>query len=210
MRRSTAVLGLFLLACLGGATQAHAGAWEVTPFYGYRVGGDFNKIPSSEITDIDIRDSASYGLTLGYAFNDNFELEGLWSRQDTTMRVSFQTEPSEDHDITVEYFHVGGLLLSGDNLDTKRGFFSFSAGVVSFNPDMFSSETYFSWSIGGGGKFYFNDYVGLRLQGRFFPTYINSNSSGGWCSVYGCYSTYNSNWLTQTEFTVGLIFRFGY
>jgi len=210
MKRSVAVIALFLLAALAGVTESQAGAWELQPFYGYRFGGDFNKVPSSEITDLNISSSDSYGLTLGYAFNDNFELEGIWSRQDTTVRVSFQSDPSEDHDINVDYYEVGGLLLSGDDLDMKRGFFSFSIGAVTFNPDMLSSETYFTWSIGGGGKFYFNDFIGIRVQGKFLPTYINSNRSGGWCSVYGCYSTYNSNFLTQTEFTVGLIFRFGY
>ena len=210
MKRMLTMIAVSLLAGLGGVAESHAGAWELTPFYGYRFGGDFNKIPNSEVTDIDIKSSDVYGLTLGYAFNDNFELEGIWSRQDSDVTLSFQSRPSETSGITVDYYHVGGLLLSGDNLDTKRAFFSFSAGAVTFNPDLASSETYFSWSIGGGGKFYFNDVIGIRLQGRFFPTYINSSRSGSWCSIYGCYSTYSSNWITQTEFTVGLIFRFGY
>jgi hypothetical protein len=207
MKRAIPLIMLFLLT---GLAAPRAQSFELSPFYGYRVGGDFDDVPSSVIKELETQHSDSYGLTFGYAFNDRFELEGLWSMQDTELKVFLSPGGSELLDFEVQYFHVGGLVLSGDSLDTKRAFFSFSAGVVSFDPEMASSETYFSWSIGGGGKFYFNDWLGLRLQGRFFPTYINSTTNGYFCGYYGCYQTADSNFLTQTEFTVGLIFRFGY
>ena len=205
------LLPVMLLLLVSGFSQVHADAFELTPFFGYRFGGDFDKTSSSsDISALDIKSSENYGLTFGYAFNDNFELEGLWSRQDSDLRIYRSEVATETVDIKVEYFHVGGLVLSGDDLDTKRGFFSFSAGMVSFNPDTLRSKSFFSWSIGGGGKFYFNDWLGVRLQARFFPTYINSSSNGYWCGPYGCYQSVDANFVTQTEFTAGLIFRFGY
>lgn len=201
---------LIILCLMAGLAAPRAGSFELSPFYGYRLGGDFDDVSSSVITELEIQNSDSYGLTFGYAFNDRFELEGLWSIQESDLDIFLAAGPTQTIGFEVQYFHVGGLVLSGDSLDTKRGFFSFSAGVVSFDPEGAKDETYFSWSIGGGGKFYFNDWLGLRLQGRFFPTYINSTSNGYFCGFYGCYETADANFLTQTEFTAGLIFRFGY
>ncbi len=201
---------LSLLLALGLFAVPRAEGFEVSPFVGYRFGGNFDKVPGPDITDLDIRSSESYGLTLGYTFNDHFELEGLWSRQDSEMKIFRADDPDELVDIKVEYYHLGGVFLTGDDLDTKRAFLSVSIGSVRFAPDMLRSKSYFSWSIGGGGKFYFNDWLGLRLQARFMPTYINSSSNGYFCGPYGCYQSLDANYLTQTEFTAGLIFRFGY
>lgn len=151
MKRAIPLI-VFLL--LGGLAAPRAQSFELSPFYGYRVGGDFDDVPSSIVTELEIQNSDSYGLTFGYAFNDKFELEGLWSVQDTDLEIFLASAPTLTLDFQVQYFHVGGIVLSGDSLDTKRGFFSFSAGVVSFDPEKAKDETYFSWSIGGGGKFY--------------------------------------------------------
>lgn len=206
MKRVILLIMLFLLA---GLAAPRAQSFELSPFIGYRLGGDFDHTRSSVIEELEIQNSESYGFTFGYAFNDRFELEGLWSVQESDLDIDLVSGATDSVGFETQYFHIGGLILSGDDLDTKRGFFSFSAGVVSFDPEMAKGETYFSWSVGGGGKFYFNDWLGLRLQGRFYPTYINTSSTGYFCGPYGCYQTGSANYLTQTEFTAGLIFRFG-
>ena len=58
-------------------------------------------------------------------------------------------------------------------------------------------------------KFYFSDHLGIRVQGLWIPTYINSSSSGYYCGFYGCWSSSNSHYLYQWEFSAGLVIKFG-
>jgi hypothetical protein len=73
-----------------------------------------------------------------------------------------------------------------------------------------SGETQFSstWAAGlkifpGGGNF------GIRLEGRWTPTYIKSDPEGYWCDPYwGCYTVADDEFSNQFELSGGIIIRF--
>jgi hypothetical protein len=72
-------------------------------------------------------------------------------------------------------------------------------------------KTRFSSTWGGGMKAYAGQHFGLKLVGRWTPTYIKSEPGGIWCSPYwpwGCYQLVESDYSYQFEFAVGIIFRF--
>ena len=58
-------------------------------------------------------------------------------------------------------------------------------------------------------KIYPSRTAGLRLQARWTPTYIKSDSEGCWCDPYwGCYVVGDAQYSNQYELTAGLTIRF--
>ena len=203
---------IFVVALIAIAMAPDAVAderFELTPFIGYRFGGDFDNIrdPDGQIRSVDVGDSETYGLIFDINIGENAQIELSWSHQDTDLTAKLFDGSKEDlADATIDFWHVGGNLLFGDSLDDGRGFLSFSIGGTHLSPEGFSSETQFSFGFGGGVKFYFNDTVGVRLQGKLLSTYINSSTS--WWCAYGCYTVSHGNYLLQAEVDAGLIVRF--
>ena len=51
--------------------------------------------------------------------------------------------------------------------------------------------------------------VGIRVEGRWTPTYIKQELAGWWCDPYwGCYVTSGYQFANQIELAGGLVLRF--
>ncbi|HEU5180643.1 MAG TPA: hypothetical protein VFW45_07610, partial [Candidatus Polarisedimenticolia bacterium] len=48
-------------AAILGILPLHAGSFEVTPYYGYRLGGEFNDFDTSGVDNLEIDDGDSWG-----------------------------------------------------------------------------------------------------------------------------------------------------
>ena len=201
-------LSLGILLLLGSVGMATAAEIELTPFWGYRVGGDFNDL--AVIDEIEIRDGDGYGAVLGFTTSETTQIELLWSRQETDLQVQLPGGlDGPMFGLTVDQYHIGGLYLPETGNDSFRPFVSFSLGVTVFDPSGLDSEDQFSFSLGGGVKYYFGDRLGLRLQIRWTPTYINSTSEGLFCDPAGfCWEVVDNHYLYQTEGSAGLIIKF--
>ncbi len=182
--------------------------YEVTPFYGYRVGGSFDD-DASEI-DFDMDESSAYGLIFNGRVEANTQWEFLLGRQSTSVDTEGQFVGG-DIDIDVDYIHLGGTYLF--ETDNIRPFIALTLGATRFDPDVsgFGSETKFSASLGGGWQFKATERLGVRVEARAFTTFIDSDSdlfcqsdSGG----ASCLITIKSSTLTQWEARAGLVFRF--
>jgi hypothetical protein len=207
MRRAASAAALIAVAFTPGALADDK--FEITPFVGYRFGGDFDNLndPNSRFRAVDVDDSEAYGLIFDINMGESAQIELSWARQDTSLTAKQYSGPNVDlTDTTVDYWHVGGNLLFGDSLDEARGFLAFSIGGTHVSPQDFSGETRFSFGFGGGAKFYLSDLIGIRVQGKLLSTYINSSTSW-WCS-FGCWTVSTGNYLLQAEIDAGLIFRF--
>lgn len=103
----------------------------------------------------------------------------------------------------------GGAYNWGGPGDTIRPFVSFGLGATHFSPEArVDSETRFSWSLGGGARFSLSDSLGLRLQGRWTPIYVNSDEFV-FCDWWGyCYVASDAQYLYQTELSAGLSIGF--
>lgn len=204
LRRSSLVLALLL--CLGaGTAQAQL---ELTPFAGYRIGGELEDIGDLGGFDgVDFEDSESYGLILGIDLPANFQLEFLYSTQDSELRSSTLFSNLPGLDLDVEYLHVGVLYQFGSDGDV-RPFVAASGGVTRLVPDLagLDSEERASVSFGGGVKLMVSDHIGFRFEGRGFTTFVDDNDDI-YCEDRRCYS-YDEDVLWQVEARAGLIFRF--
>jgi opacity protein-like surface antigen len=86
------------------------------------------------------------------------------------------------------------------------------AGGLGFTHDSNSggnpSDTEFSYSIGGGVKYYFTRHFGFRGDLRYMPTYANS-SPQTYCDPFGnCYVANQRNYISRGNFVAGLIIHF--
>jgi opacity protein-like surface antigen len=72
-----------------------------------------------------------------------------------------------------------------------------------------SGNTKFSTTWALGVKLYPSPKVGIRLEGRWTPTYIKSDAAGWWCDPYwGCYVVGNAQYANQFELSGGITLRF--
>jgi len=201
---SLLILPLVFLASPG---VLRAEGLEVTPFGGYRMGGDF-KLDTGESLRVD--DSGSYGFIVGADYREDTQLEFLYSHQKAALKRNDGILSGETlFDLGVDYFQIGGTYLW--DYDRVKPFLSGGLGATYFNPDGsdYSSLTKFSMSLGGGVKLFATEHFGLRLEGRGYATFMNSGgaifcgSDPGGCQVF----VTSDVWL-QFEALAGVIFKF--
>ena len=192
------------------AAQEKQYRFQLTPFAGYRLGGTFED--SETEVEYELDDSPSFGLILNFPSKGNTEWEIYYSKQSTEVDVAGFVPGENALDMDVEYLQVGGTYLF-EQSQNAAPYFVATAGVAKMDPGGANtkSDTFFSVGVGGGWKYFPASRVGLRLDGRFIGTFVDSNSrifcqsgsAGGECAV----ST-SGKLLYQFELQGGVVFRF--
>lgn len=200
------IVGLALMSAL----PAVAADLELTPFVGYQLGGTFESDDDYNddfdlFDDVDIEESESYGLILDIGVSKNAQIEVFYSRQDSAFEESGFLGATLG-DVEIEYFHVGFLWQWGAG--QVKPFVVASGGGTRFTLPG-DSDTRPSAAIGGGVKVFFNDHVGLRLDGRVYSTFIDEDEEIS-CGRRrrACYRYDDSVNLIQADVKVGLILAF--
>ena len=195
------IQALILTTALLAPTAAMAGEFEITPFLGYQFGGDVETFYQGEYHDVNINSSENYGVVLSLGLSPMTQIELLYSTQDTEADAN---RFEDSLGLKIDYWQVS-MLWNFDPYSQIQPYVVFGIGGTWLRPDGFSSLSRFSGNIGGGAKIFFSDNIGLRLEGRFFGTYINSTTT--YCDPFWCYGYNNS--LYQFNVSAGLIIRFG-
>jgi len=204
------LLGICVLIALPAMGQERKYPFEVTPFVGYRIGGTFEDEDSDAEFELD--ESSSFGLVMNLRAEDNTQWELVYSHQNTDLDSSGLLSPSDPVlSMDVDYLQLGGTYLWEGDL--ARPFMVATMGLAHFDPEDsdFNSETYFSFSIGGGWKVFPTKRVGLRLEGRFYGSLIESDSNIFCESISGssrCLISTSGTILWQWEMMAGAVFRF--
>jgi hypothetical protein len=204
-----ALLAALLVPAVARAQGAYR--FELTPMASYRWGGTISGDSNGLFnTDLEVNDSAGYGVTFDIPLSRNFQLELLAHSQSTELRFDQGLFGGnyDVADIDIAYYHVG-ILWQGGNAEVNP-FFVASAGMTSLSPDVpgASNEERFSMSLGGGVKVFFNEHFGMRFEGRGFFTVIDSYD-GGCYDYYCCDNCYDygySDTMSQGQASAGLIF----
>lgn len=203
MRRALFIL-LFLLPA---AAFAQPGRFELTPFAGYRLAGDFDADSNSVFDprlNIEVDESAVYGVLLDIPLSPNWQIELMANRQQTSFSVDrgFLEPQDELGDVDLTTVHGGILLQWGEG--QVNPFITVSAGITRIEPKFrnLDSDDRFSTSFGGGAKIFLSENVGLRLEARGFWTDLDTGFDDR-------YSRYDSgDGLFQGQGSVGLIIAF--
>ena len=179
---------------------------EVTPFAGYLLTSNLSTLDG----DLVIDHNFNYGGVLDIRVSDDLFIELLYNRTNTEVRFKQEYFDTVKYlfDMSIEYFQAGA------HVETETGnfrpFAAFTIGATYFNPmdDNINSELEFSFTAGGGIKYYFTENLAVRLQWRFLiPIYFSSASifcSDGYCGLFITGCTY----LLQYDLTAGIAFSF--
>ena len=192
-----------------GNQRTTAYKFEITPFIGYRTGGQFDEMNGD--AEFELTESDSLGFLFNVAANSNGQYELLYAQQSTLLDSGglFVSEPRFDLD--VEYFQFGGTYLFDG--DVARPFIALTIGMSRFDPQPaeFSAENFFAASFGAGIQLNPRGRVGLRLEGRVYTSLVDDNSRifcGSDFGVGGCLIEIDGTLLTQWEARAGIVFRF--
>lgn len=176
---------------------------EVSPFAGYRFGGDLYEVYTGTPLDID------GGPTLGGLF-DIFLEPGL----SVTLLYSHQQADIEGEDrpgaavawprLSVDHWHIGGTQAYG--VGRVQPFLIGTLGLTRFG-SAGDSEIRFSLAGGGGVKLMPSRHFGVRLDGRVYAV-IADAATVGVCSPGRCLVGVDTSIVWQAEFTAGLVFAF--
>ena len=205
LRRLLWIAGATLLLPAVASAQ---GRFEITPTASYNFGGTIDA-GDSDLFDFDLEanDSEAFGVTFDIPIASWAQIELLASRQSTELNFDRGIFKGSEGiaDFDVSYYHVGGLFSFGSG--QIHPFFVISLGVAELDPNVpgASAETRFSGSIGGGVKIFFNQHVGVRLEGRGFWTTLDDYDDDYY--DYDCGCGY-SNEFTQGQASAGIIFAF--
>jgi opacity protein-like surface antigen len=195
-----------LLSTAFGQTQFKQQQIEVTPFVGYFLTSNLSTLDG----DLVIDHNFNYGGVLDVRVSDDLFIELLYNRTDTEVRFKQEYFDTVKYlfDMSIEYFQAGAHIETDSG--NFRPFAAFTLGATYFKPkdDDINSELEFSFTAGGGIKYYFTENLAARLQWRFLiPVYFSSASvfcSDGYCGIFISGGTY----LLQYDLTAGVAFSF--
>jgi hypothetical protein len=225
MKKLTTLLFMLSAILLAGSTSwaQDAPRLEFSFSYGWTfsdgVGGETAVLaPDGNIYDgIDPKDSSSWGFTGEYFITPTMEVGFLFNRQKSTLELNGQTT-TEIGDMNVDNYDGTFSFNMGSVDSSTRPFFMFGLGATHYGsvdfifngvPHTLDGNTKASVTLGGGLKFYPARNIGVRLQARLTPTYINTDEDGWWCDpFYGCYTVGNVQYSNQIDMSGGLIVRF--
>jgi outer membrane protein W len=166
---------------------------------------------------VDLKDSFSYNLNLGFFVNPMVEIGFLFAQQKSTLSLT-GTATRDIGDINIDNYHGYVAYHFGDEDAKVRPYFLAGAGATKYGGVPYSvagisgttsGDSQFSSTWGLGVKIYPGPKVGLKLGVRWTPTYIKSDSEGWWCDPYwGCYVVGDAQYSNQFEFTGGIVIRF--
>ena len=211
---------VFILSCGAScalAQESIAQKIELTPFGGTRFGGKILVSDSNNptINYLAIKSSIDYGAFFDYSLWDNFQAEVMWVRQPTDLRAHDFTNDSLTTltDTKLDSFTFGAAY-SFKPVEAKlKPFIAGGLGFTNFtntdNPNnvFLGFHNRFTYNIGGGFKYYFSKYVGLRFDLRYAPTRTLPQNVLE-CGQFGCFQAVQTGHANQGEANLGLILRF--
>ena len=192
------------MCLLATAATASAQDFEITPFGGYRFGGDFFELLTQQPLDLD--GAPAFGVAVDVPTTSGVQFEALFTHQDARVLVpEVPYGPQVRWRMTVEHWQAGALR----EFDTGRvrPFLTGSAGLTRY-ATRGDNEIRFAVSAGGGVKLFLANHVGIRFGSQVFATFVDADAEFFACSPGVCLADFHADVLWQIEFTAGLIVRF--
>jgi len=217
-RRLAGILVLVAAAAISAspaisATPARARVFEITPYYGYRLGGEFTDFSTYGVDNLEIKDGDAWGIILTFNVNPATQVEFQYSQQSSSLVGSgfvFVPTGSDVLDLDVENWLLGWTYTGGTPRNQARAFGGVCVGVTNFEPETagFEGDAQFAFGIYGGVKVAVAKHLGLRFQAQWVSTWVGSNSDV-FCDPYGfCYTVSDASYLNQVELAAGITLRF--
>ena len=195
---------LAVLVC--HSATLHAQGIEVSPYYGYRFGGEFFELVTGQEADLD--GAPATGVVIDIPIRKGIQLEGMFTHQKGD--VFLQPRPSGPllRQVTVDHWLAGGLQeWYYGRTGRIRPFLTGVLGFTRYAAEG-DNEIRFAGAAGGGVKLFPSPRLGIRLESRFFGTLVDAEGSVFACTPGVCLVSLHTEFAWQAEFTAGLIIRF--
>jgi len=180
--------------------------FSVSPFVGYRVGGDFRVNDTGQ--RVSLADHASFALAVDVRADEGSQYELFYSRQSTDLRGDGTLLGGT----VVEYLHIGGTV---DLVDDSRikPYVGGGVGVTRLSPGLASGsdDTRFSVSLSLGLQAPLTQHLALRLETRGYFTPLNTNTAVFCRSDQGgalCQLRARGTSFFQGDFLAGVAYSF--
>jgi opacity protein-like surface antigen len=207
-----------LLAAIAWTVVAAPTAWaqkgiEVTPFVGGQINGGL-ALSTPLYNRLEVQNGLNYGVNASYLIGKYGGVEFMWNynQVDTLAQSISGGADLKVFRLKTNQFLGDYILHFKDRESRLRPFVLAGAGVTNLAPDrsQVNSITRFAWVFGGGVKYNFSKHLGVRLQAKWSPTYLNTTPEGVWCDPFwaGCWAKGESVFLKEFDGTVGLTLRF--
>ena len=222
MRPSSVVLSVCTALGLGlAAAPAEAQLevsepkrFEITPVGGYQWGGNFEVGAGSGLPagTMRLKESFAWGAIVSFLAQMGSAVELIYHRQDTDLEFDPVTGGANTNlgGFAMNYIQLGGRQQFGHS-EKFHPFISGSLGVAVLDPkaESLGSSTRFSWSLGGGLNYMFSSgRAGLRSDIKLWSTPVPSGEIGVWCGFYACVASEGTDWITQGQWSGGLVIAF--
>ena len=188
---------------------------EITPFGGYRFGGNFDIEETGagigSATSVELSDSSSYGLMVDWRHSPNTTWQILYSEQDTDAQVSGTATPLRSIGTQLRVLQIGGTYRGPG--DVVQPYLAATVGGthIRTSGNESQSDTFFSGSIGVGINVLPTSRFGLRLEARAYGT-LTDSSTDLFCQtgpdLNVCAIRVQGKLLSQVETFAGFTFRF--
>ena len=158
-----------------GPAFADRPRFEIAPFGGYRIGGEFDLEDDQglNLSNVDLESDVSWGLGLALYRDPDAYYELHFSRQAT--QVDDSDPALRDVDFTTEYYHFGRTLIF-EFEPWMHPYLSVTLGLTRFDADDFGSEYEFSGSLGLGVRIPVGERVSFLLGARGYGTLVDSDT----------------------------------
>lgn len=202
MTRGLLAILTLVLACYPAGASAQT--VEISPFAGYRFGGDFFERVTSQAVDLD--GSRALGGVVNVAMHDGLWFEGLFTRQEAQVSVpGGPLLPATRWRITVDHWMAGGLQEFGQG--RARPFLTGLLGLTRYGAGG-DNEIRFVISAGGGAKLRPTRHLGARVDGRVFTTFADVEGRTIVCSPGFCLIALSTDVVWQAEFSAAVVIAF--
>ncbi len=197
--------------------------FEFQPFGGYTVNGDIalNSGEGIHLGSIQVNNSYNAGATFAVNLNELDAIEAFWQRQsaDARMPAEFPVPASPGTlaalHVKMDRIHCNFLHHYIISVPRAMPYVMAGLGVSTLHAErtgQSESGTFFSFSLGGGMKYFFTDHFGIRGETRWTPTLLSTSDSSFWCSIGdlggACVINLKASFQQQLDLTGGVIFRF--
>jgi hypothetical protein len=194
---------ILVFVCLGRATTLHAQEIEITPFGGYRFGGDFFEIVAGQPVDAD--GAPAVGAIVDIGLGEGLQVEALFTHQDAHVSVpAGPSGPPLRARISVDHWQGGALQEYAEG--RMRPFATGMLGLTRYAGEG-DSEIRFTVGAGGGVKLFPAPRVGVRLNGQLSATFVYADARVVGCSPGICFVGLDADIVWQLEFSAGLILK---
>ena len=195
-----------------GVGISHSQKFEATALIGAQINGGLD-LSTATLGGADVENGLTRGLGLSYQPGKRSAIEFMWTYNNPdTIAQSIGGGPSTKIFVLDTNRYFGNFLFhfAEHEKPSLRPFVLGGLGAISLVPARGGVKgiTRLGYALGGGVKYNFSRFLGLRLQAKWSPTYL-STTQGYWCDLAwgGCWGVGQNHYLNALDFTVGLALR---